>query len=155
MRLTISKIILVFCSLLSSLSALASSQHYLVEDIKNLNLYLWNGSDVKERMLIGYNLSGGMDFNATTGIICGGVGGASSYLWVANVKSGVKKMLFPSRDVYSSVAPINNVIVSSNDGHCVFTDGVSIYSYSMNNSASKVNFSGAKLDASEKPRRVF
>lgn len=144
---------LFFCSLLSSLSALASSQQYIVEDINNLNLYLWNGSDVKERMLIGYNLSGGMDFNATTGIICGG--GASSYLWVANVKSGVKKMLFPSRDVYSSVAPINNVIVSSNDGHCVFTDGVNIYSYSMNNSVSKVNFSGAKLDASEKPRRVF
>lgn len=96
MQSTFPKFLVVFCSLLLSLNALASSQYYLVEDIKNLNLYLWNGPDVKDRMLIGYNLSGGMDFNATTGVICGGVGGASSYLWIANVKSGVKKMLFPS-----------------------------------------------------------
>lgn len=155
MQLAFPKFLVVFCSLLLSLNALASSQYYLVEDIKNLNLYLWNGPDVKDRMLIGYNLRGGMDFNATTGVICGGVGAASHYLWVANVKSGAKKMLFPPRGVYSSVAPMNNVIISSNDGHCVFTDGNNIYSYSMNVPISKIMFSGPGSDTSEKARRVF
>lgn len=88
MKLTFSKVLYVFCSLLFSLNSLASNQYYLVRDINNLNLYLWNGPDVTERMLIGYNLTGGMDFNASTGVICGGVGGASSYLWAADVKSG-------------------------------------------------------------------
>jgi len=144
MRLTSPKKIVIFCSLLYSLSALANSQHYLVEDIKNLNLYLWNGPEVKDRILIGYNLSGGMDFNATTGLVCGGVGEASSYLWAANVKSGLKKNFFPSSDVYFRTAPINNVVISSNDGHCIFTDGENIYSYNMSSSVSKVMFSGKK-----------
>lgn len=155
MRLTSPKIIFIFCSLLYSLSALANSQHYLVEDIKNLNLYLWNGPEVKDRILIGYNLSGGMDFNATTGLVCGGVGEASSYLWAANVKSGLKKTFFPSRDVYLRTAPVNNVVVSSNDGRCIFTDGENIYSYNMSDSVSKVMLSGAKIDTAEKPRRLF
>lgn len=155
MKLTFPKVLFVLCSLLFSLNTLASNQYYLVRDIKNLNLYLWNGPDVKERMLIGYNLSGGMDFNATTGVICGGVGGASRYLWAADVKSGVKKTLFPPRDVYSSVAPMNNVIISSNDGHCIFTDGNGIYSYSMNTPVSRIMFSGAVSNASDKSHRVF
>lgn len=155
MQLTFPKILVIFCSFLFSLNALASNQYYLVRDIKNLNLYLWNGPDVKDRMLIGYNLSGGMDFNATTGLICGGVGGASHYLWAADVKSGVKKTLFPPGDVYSSVAPMNNVIISSNNGQCIFTDGHNIYSYSMNTPISRIMFSGAASDASEKARRVF
>ncbi|MEX3174034.1 hypothetical protein AB4M04_18355 [Serratia quinivorans] len=155
MQLTFPKFLVVFCSLMFSLNALAINQHYLVRDIKNLNLYLWSGSDVKDRMLIGYNLSGGMDFNATTGVICGGVGGASHYLWVADVKSGVKKTLFPPKDVYSSVASMNNVIISSNNGQCIFTDGHKIYSYSMNAPISRVMFSGAASNASEKARRVF
>ncbi|MCT4712258.1 hypothetical protein MUA04_18985 [Enterobacteriaceae bacterium H11S18] len=155
MKLTFPKVLFVFCSLLFSLNSLASNQYYLVSDIKNLNLYLWNGPDVKERMLIGYNLSGGMDFNATTGVICGGVGGASSYLWAADVKSGVKKIQFRPRDVYSNVAPMNNVIISSNDGHCIFTDGNNVYSYSMNTPVSRIMFSEAASNASEKARRVF
>lgn len=154
MRLTSPKKIVIFCSLLYSLSALANSQHYLVEDIKNLNLYLWNGLEVKDRILIGYNFSGGMDFNATTGLICGGVGEASSYLWAANVKSGLKKIFFPSSDVYFRTAPINNVVISSNDGRCIFTDGENIYSYNMSSSVSKVIFSGGG-DKTDKPRRLF
>lgn len=106
-------------------------------------------------MLIGYNLSGGMDFNATTGVICGGVGGASHYLWAADVKSGVKKTLFPPKDVYSSVASMNNVIISSNNGQCIFTDGHNVYSYSMNTPIFRVMFSGAASNSSEKARRVF
>lgn len=138
-----------------SLNALASNQYYLVRDIKSLNLYLWNGPDVKDRMLIGYNLSGGMDFNATTGVICGGVGGASSNLWIANVKSGVRKTLFRPRGVYSNVAPMNDVIISSSNGHCIFTDGNNIYSYSMNPPISRIMFSGAANNAAEKAHRVF
>ncbi|MFV0241210.1 MAG: hypothetical protein ACK5H4_14375 [Lacrimispora sphenoides] len=155
MQLTLLKVLVLFCSLQFSLNALANNQHFLVEDIKNLNLYLWTGPDVKDRMLIGYNFSGGMDFNATTGVICGGVGGASSYLWAADVKSGVKKTLFPPRDVYTSVAPMNNVIISANDGHCIFTDGNGIYSYSMNTPVSRIMFTGAASNASEKARRIF
>lgn len=155
MKSTFPKVLVVFCSLLFSLNALASNQYYLVRDIKNLNLFLWNGPDVKDRMLIGYNLSGGMDFNATTGVICGGVGGASSYLWAADVKTGIKKAQFQPRDVYSNVAPMNNVIISSNDGHCIFTDGNNFYSYSMNTPVSKIIFSEAASNASEKARRVF
>ncbi|MCS4266458.1 hypothetical protein [Serratia sp. BIGb0163] len=154
MRLFSSKIIFIFCSFLYSSSVLANSQHYLVEDIKNLNLYLWNGPEVKDRILIGYNFSGGMDFNATTGLICGGVGEASSYLWAANVKSGLKKSFFPSSDVYFRTAPINNVVISSNDGRCIFTDGENIYSYNMNSSVSKVIFSGGG-DKTDKPHRLF
>ncbi|MBM3062163.1 hypothetical protein GF718_12600 [Citrobacter braakii] len=96
-----------------------------------------------------------MDFNATTGVICGGVGGASSYLWIANVKSGVKKTLFPSRDVYSSFAPVSNVIISSSNGQCIFTDGHNIYSYSMKTPISRIMFSGAANNAAEKTHRVF
>ena len=141
--------------MLFSLNALASNQYYFVRDIKNLNLYLWNGPDVKERMLIGYNLSGGMDFNAATGVICGGVGGASHYLWAADVKSGVKKIQFRPLDVYSNVAPMNNVIISSNDGHCIFTDGNGVYSYSIDTPVSRIIFSGEASNASEKAHRVF
>ncbi|QMR42790.1 hypothetical protein [Klebsiella aerogenes] len=155
MKLTFPKVLVVFCSLQFSLNALASNQYYLVRDIKNLNLFLWNGPDVKDRMLIGYNLSGGMDFNATTGVICGGVGGASHYLWAADVKSGVKKINFRPKGVYSNVAPMNNVIISSNDGHCIFTDGNDIYSYSMNTPVSRIMFSRAASNASEKAHRVF
>lgn len=155
MQLTFPKVFFVFCSFLFSLNALASNQYYLVRDIKNLNLYMWNGSNAKDRMLIGYNLSGGMDFNATTGVICGGVGGASHYLWAADVKYGVKKTLFPPKGVYSSVAPMNNVIISSNDGHCIFTDGNDIYSYSLDTPISRIVLSGSASSASEKAHRVF
>lgn len=155
MRFNIPKVLLLCCSLLPSFSSFAVTRYYLVEDIKNLNLYLWNGPDVKDRMLIGYNLSGGVDFNANTGIICGGVGGASSYLWIANVKTGVKKAVFSSNDLYVRVAPMNNVIISSNDGHCIFTDGKSVYSYSMSDPLSRVVYSGAELDTSEKPRKIL
>ena len=96
-----------------------------------------------------------MDFNATTGLVCGGVGEASSYLWAANVKSGLKRNFFPSSDVYFRTASINNVIISSNDGRCIFTDGENIYSYNMNSSVSRVMFSGAKTDTTDKPRRLF
>lgn len=155
MKLILPKVLVVFCSLLFSLNSLASNQYYLVRDIKNLNLYLWNGPDVKDRMLIGYNLSGGMDFNATTGVICGGVGGASHYLWAADVKSGVKRILFRPRDVYSNVAPMNNVIISSSDGHCIFTDGNGVYSYSIDAPVSRIMFSRAASNASDKAHRVF
>ncbi|QGW88116.1 hypothetical protein EAAEB30_15970 [Enterobacter asburiae] len=106
-------------------------------------------------MLIGYNLSGGMDFNATTGVICGGVGGASHYLWAADVKSGVKRIQFRPRDVYSNVAPMNNVIISSSDGHCIFTDGNGVYSYSIDAPVSRIMFSGAASNASDKAYQVF
>lgn len=155
MKLTFPKVLVVFCSLLFSLNSLASNQYYLVRDINNLNLYLWNGPDVKDRMLIGYSLSGGMDFNATTGVICGGVGGASHYLWAADVKSGVKRIQFRPRDVYSNVAPMNNVIISSSDGHCIFTDGNGVYSYSIDAPVSRIMFSGAASNASDKAHRVF
>lgn len=155
MQLTFPKVLVVFCSLLFSLNSLASNQYFLVRDIKNLNLYLWNGPDVKDRMLIGYNLSGGMDFNATTGVICGGVGGASPYLWAADVKFGVKRIQFRPRDVYSNVAPMNNVIISSSDGHCIFTDGNGVYSYSIDAPVSRIMFSGAASNASDKAHRVF
>ncbi|MBN6042535.1 hypothetical protein JYK13_00895 [Citrobacter sp. ku-bf4] len=155
MKLTLPKVLVVFCTLLFSLNSLASNQYYLVRDIKNLNLYLWDGPDVKDRMLIGYNLSGGMDFNATTGVICGGVGGASHYLWAADVKSGVKRIQFRPRDVYSNVAPMNNVIISSSDGHCIFTDGNGFYSYNIDTPVSRIMFSGAASKASEKAHRVF
>lgn len=155
MRLIFTKIHFLFFSLLLSFSCIAGSKFYLVEDIKNLNLYLWGGASVKDRMLIGYDLLGGMDFNGVTGVICGGVGGGSSYLWIADVKNGVKKVLFPPKDVLSVVASMNNTIVSTNDGRCIISDEENIYSYSLNSPVTKILFSGTKTENSEKPRRVF
>ncbi|WMY72554.1 hypothetical protein RHD99_13795 [Buttiauxella selenatireducens] len=138
-----------------SFGGLTSNKYYMVKDIKNLDLYLWNGPDVKDRMLIGYNLMGAVDFNVTSGGICGGVGGGSSYLWIANVKSGEKKAIFPPAGVFSIGAPQDNAIVSTDDGHCVFSDGENVYSYSIKNPVTKVLFEDVHSQHSEKARRIF
>ncbi len=52
------------------------------------------------------------------------------------------------------LAPVSNTIVSTNDNRCIFFDGNNIYSYSISYFVTKVFF-GAKVEPSEKPRRVF
>jgi len=50
---------------------------------------------------------------------------------------------------------MNNVIISSSDGHCIFTDGNGVYSYSIDAPVSRIMFSGAASNASDKAYQVF